>query len=843
MTSARPFSIRLIGMVPAVLAMLPCAAAAAAGAPGTAADRFRREVEPILVNHCYDCHADGVSKGNVAFDAAKSPDALAADRELWWKVLKNVRAGVMPPAKKPRLSADELATLERWVKRDALALDPANPDPGRVTLRRLNRAEYRNTIRDLMGIDFRADEEFPPDDTGYGFDNIGDVLTVSPLLLEKYVQAAEQVVAAAVPTVSRVVGEAVVSGREFRGDGGVTGNGMTFYKPAAVSHAFKVEQSGSYKLVVELTVRGAFDFDPGRCDFRFSVNGKQRLGQEFVWQDGKKYRFETDEQFEAGEQKLTFELKPLVPEDQRKTSVDMRIDAVRVRGPLEPAHWVRPPNFDKFFTRDAPPAGPERTAYAREVLGRFATRAFRRPADERTIDRLVAIAEEAYAKPGVSAEQGLARAMVAVLASPRFVFRVEQTEPVKPGELIAPVDEHALAARLSYFLWSSTPDDELLNLAARGELRNHLPVQVKRLLADPRANALTENFVGQWLQARDAEGISIDARSVLARDNGQEKELQKQMEELAAIRAQLAKDPLFRPPTTRRRIPRPATELDGSLRAAMRREAEMFFAHMVREDRPVLDLLDSDYTFLNEKLAKHYGVPDVSGDEMRRVALPPGSPRGGVLTMGAVLAVTSNPTRTSPVKRGVFILDNILGTPTPPPPPDIPELEEAEKGFGDREPTMREVMEIHRSNALCSSCHSRMDPLGLALENFNAMGMWRERERNQPIDSAGRLASGETFDGVRALKRVLKDDRRQDFYRCLTEKMLTYALGRGMEYNDVETVDQIVGRLEKADGRFSALLTGVIESAAFQKRRNAPPAAPPATAPADKSQGHGKVEQ
>jgi hypothetical protein len=445
---------------------------------------------------------------------------------------------------------------------------------------------------------------------------------------------------------------------------------------------------------------------------------------------------------------------------------------------------VRPPNFYRFFTRDAPPAGPERTAYAREVLGRFAGRAFRRPADERTIDRLVAIAEEAYAKPGASAEQGLARAMVAVLASPRFVFRVEQTEPVEAGELIAPVDEHALAARLSYFLWSSTPDDELLGLAARGRLRQYLPAQVKRMLADWRADALTENFVGQWLQARDAEGISIDARSVLARDSGQEKELQKHMEELAAFRARLATDPQA-PVTFRPRIPRPTVELDGSLRAAMRREAEMFFAHMIREDRPILDLLDSDYTFLNEKLAKHYGVPDVQGDEMRRVALPANSPRGGVLTMGAVLAVTSNPTRTSPVKRGVFILDNILGTPTPPPPPDIPELEEAEKGFGDREPTMREVMEIHRSNPLCSSCHARMDPLGLALENFNAMGMWRERERNQPIDAAGRLASGETFDGVRELKRVLKDDRRQDFYRCLTEKMLTYALGRGMEYNDV----------------------------------------------------------
>ena len=251
----------------------------------------------------------------------------------------------------------------------------------------------------------------------------------------------------------------------------------------------------------------------------------------------------------------------------------------------------------------------------------------------------------------------------------------------------------------------------------------------------------------------------------------------------------------------------------------MRRETEIFFTEVVREDRSLLDLLDSDFTFLNEKLAKHYGIPDVQGDEMRRITLPEDSPRGGLLTQGTVLVVTSNPTRTSPVKRGLFLLDNFLGTPPPPPPPDIPQLESSESEFGDREPTLREVLELHRSKPLCTSCHARMDPLGLALENFNALGMFRPEERGQPLDTAGKLITGEPFKGIADLKHILRDERHDDFYRCLTEKLLTYALGRGPEATDIETVDQIVARLDREGGRASVLLMGVIESAPFQRRR------------------------
>ena len=312
--------------------------------------------------------------------------------------------------------------------------------------------------------------------------------------------------------------------------------------------------------------------------------------------------------------------------------------------------------------------------------------------------------------------------------------------------------------------------------------------------ADARAESLTQNFVGQWLQVKDVEGFTIDVRAVLRQDGG-----------------------------VRQRI-----TLDTELRRAMRRETEMLFTRIAREDRSLLELIDSDYTFLNAKLAQLYGIKGVSGKEMRQVALPKDSPRGGVLGHASVLLVTSNPTRTSPVKRGQFILDNLLGTPAPPPPADVPALEESKGEFKGRTPTVRELMALHRAKPLCSSCHSRMDPLGLALENFNALGLWREKESGQAIDASGRLLTGESFHDVRDLKRILKDQHYLDFYRCITEKLLTYALGRGLDYHDVEAVDQIVQRVDREGGRFSALILGVIESAPFQKRREV--ATPAATA-------------
>ncbi len=754
--------------------------------------RFEEEIEPILIDYCYRCHADGMKKGGLAFDGVATSE-LVRKRDLWAAVLTNVRAGLMPPAGKPRPSEQEVRALARWIKYDAFGIDPNDPDPGRGTIRRLNRAEYRNTIRDLMAYDFKAEEEFPPDDSGYGFDNIADVLSVSPLLLEKYIQAAESIVAAAVPTVSKLIPERTYRGVEFRApEGGSNGERMSIYKKTKVRRLITADADGEYRLPIEIAVHGSFDYDPGRCTLVAKLDDKELFREKYAWQDGKVYRYSFTEHLKAGDHHLSFEIEPdsnPQPEKKQKmTSVDVRIVSVKFQGPLDPKHWAHPKNYDRFFSKVEPPQGDaERREYAREVLGRFATQAFRRPVDPKALDRLVAIAERIYGLPGHRFEQGVARAMVAVLASPRFVFRVEAAEPDagQPGRKYPAVDQYTLASRLSYFLWSTMPDAELFGAAERGELRKNLAAQIKRMLDDQRCEALTRNFVGQWLQVRDVDGFTINTRAVLRQEG-----------RTARI------------------------DLDGQTRRAMRNETEMVFAHIVREDRSLLELIDSDYTFLNGKLAELYGIKGVSGSQMQKVSLPKDSPRGGVLAHASVLLVTSNPTRTSPVKRGQFILENLLGTPAPPPPAVVPPLEDSKKDFKDREPTGRELLALHRAQPLCASCHARMDPLGLALENFNAMGLWRDKERGQPIDSTGKLISGEAFRDVRELKRILKDGHKADFYRCVTEKLLTYALGRGLDYHDVEAVDRIVERLDREGGRFSALLMGVIESAPFQKRRS-----------------------
>jgi hypothetical protein len=470
------------------------------------------------------------------------------------------------------------------------------------------------------------------------------------------------------------------------------------------------------------------------------------------------------------------------------TNVTVRIASVQVRGPIDPKFWSAPENYARFFPKGpAPEDAAGRDRYARDVLRDFATKAFRRPVEDAKVDQLVAIAKKMYSEPGKTFEEGVARAMMAVLGSSRFIFRLENFEPLKVGEKFAAVDEFALASRLSYFLWSTMPDEELFALARRGELRKSLRPQVARMLKDAKAQALVRNFTGQWLQARDVEFVPINARLALGTNAPRSREGR--------------------------------VEFDGPFRKLMRNETEMYFDYIIREDRSILELVNSDYTFLNEKLATHYGVPDVTGDQMRLVKLPPDSPRGGVLTQGTVLAVTSNPTRTSPVKRGLFILENILGTPPPPAPPNVPDLEEAKKDFQDKEPKLSDLLAVHRASPLCSSCHSRMDPLGLAMENFNALGGWRTTDAGQPIEPAGKLITGETFADIRELKQVLVRDRKMDIFRCVTEKLMTYALGRGLDYRDTHTIDEISERLAADDGRMSTLLHGIIESPAFQKTR------------------------
>ncbi len=804
---------------------------------------YEEKILPILEDHCFSCHGESENKGKVSFDTFGSTEELMKQSGLWDHALRNVRAGLMPPAKKKRPSAEELATLEEWIKRGPLKLDPANPDPGRVTLRRLNRVEYRNTVRDLTGHDFRTDEEFPADDTGYGFDNIGDVLSTSPLLLEKYLQAAEAIVERGMPLENRVTPQRNYPAGMFRGQGqrseGDWEYRLSLYEPADLTAQLKIEKPGTYRLILNATARGSFSYDPGRANAAWYVEGKKLVEQEMKWSPAQKLESSLEVKWEAGGYPLRLTLAPLVDKSEQPPdlgdgppSVNLHLNGITLIGPLEPEHRVHPPNYEKFFTRESVPedaAG--RNEYTGEILRRFASRAFRRPVDEATVTKLAGFAKETAEAPGGTFEKGIARAVSAILASPRFLFRIEQTLPEGDGDKHPLLDEYALASRLSYFLWSTMPDERLLELAGRGELRKQLGEQVERMLKDERSDEFVENFAGQWLQTRDVESVSIDARVVISRDSGTEKENNERFQTFRRLNreideAEKAKDDAKvatlreEMKALRGKFRGKRIEFGGSLRTAMRREAELYFRHVLREDRSVLELIDTDWTFLNGELAAHYGIPGVEGGDMRPVKLPPDSPRGGIITMGSVLAVTSNPTRTSPVKRGLFILDNVLGTPPPPAPPNIPSLEASEKGANGEELTLRQALALHREKPLCSSCHNRMDPLGLALENFNAMGLWRDKERGQPLASPeGQLITGEKFADVRELKRVLVSSRRADYYRCLTEKLLTYALGRGPETGDITTVDAIVEKMEASGGKFSTLITGIIESAPFQKRQ------------------------
>ena len=804
-----------------------------------AAVRYAEEIQPVLEHYCYHCHGLGIKKGGVALDQFDGPESARKAPKVWHAVLKNVRSGIMPPSDKPRPSPDELRLLEAWIKYDALGIDPQNPDPGHVTVRRLNRIEYQNTIRDLLGVEFDVNLEFPPDDTGHGFDNNGDVLTISPLLLEKYFNAASAIIAKAVPTTSKVVAERTIPGRGFRRDGGTKENRgsivLPYYEPSKASAEIAAEHDGAYQLIVELNANEQNvdgESDRNRCELRILDGDDELLVREMARRNNEPLRFVFDRQWKAGPHELTIAVKPLTPGEKQVRSLAIRVRSVTVRGPLDEKFQVHPPGYTRFFPDEIPADAGGRRLLAREILGKFAEKAFRRPVEDALKDRLAALAESVSAHPGQRFETGVAQAMAAILTSPRFLFREESTELGSAAEGTYPlIDEYSLASRLSYFLWSSMPDDDLIRLASEHKLRESLKPSVDRMLADPRSKEFFRNFVGQWLQARDIESVIIDTRAVMARDQKADPEAEKRRSRFRALNRKAPEELTDDEKKELREIRKAFGnsfqrfrdfELTGELRADLRRETEMVFEHVLRDNRPLVELLDSDDTFLNERLAKYYGIEGVKGQEMRLVKLPEGSPRGGILTQGTVLAITSNPDRTSPVKRGLYILDNILGSPPAPPPPNIPSLEEAGGKAGGRPLTSREAMVLHRSEPSCSACHARMDPLGLALENFNALGRRRDNERGESIDSSGKLISGEPFTEIRELKKILASGHRIEFHRCLTEKLLTYALGRGLEAFDTEAVDRIVEKIESGGGRASALLSGVIESIPFQKCRPRP---------------------
>lgn len=488
-------------------------------------------------------------------------------------------------------------------------------------------------------------------------------------------------------------------------------------------------------------------------------------------------------------------------------------------------------NYERFFPGSVPEEETARIEYTRKILTDFATRAFRRQVDKETVDRLVALAIGVTQQDGFTYEMGVAQAMVATLASPRFLFRDETSFDANSDDRFPLIDEYALASRMSYFLWSTMPDEELFELAATGQLRANLDSQIERMTTDKRFDEFIKNFAGQWLHTREIESVNISVGDITHRDKLDPelvaaREKYKTLEEIPEAKRTADQQQAF---TRNQKIVRTKFNTDkparfsGQLKPpilkAMRQETEMYFEHIIREDRNIVELIDSDYTFLNKTLASHYKISGVKNSEMQKVSLDAGSPRGGVLTQGTILVVTSNPTRTSPVKRGVFILENILGTPPGAPPPNLPALEDITPDDLD-ELSLRETLAIHREDALCASCHNRMDPLGLALENFNAMGMWRESELSLSIDPSGTLITGEEFSSIQEMKRILATERIEDFYYCFSETLLTYALGRGLEYHDAETVDHLADTLLKTKGRPSTLIKAIIKSAPFQKRRN-----------------------
>lgn len=765
-------------------AALAVASDSRAAAPAQAKIDFAGRVAPLFQKFCGDCHAGGSAEGDLALDRLTAKLDPTADHEKWLAVWQNLRAQTMPPAEEAQPTAAERDLMVHGIEQAVFQLDPTRPDPGRVTVRRLNRTEYANTVRDLLDVQFNTLDAFPADDTGYGFDVIGDVLNISPLLMEKYVDAARTIVEQALPAEMDLTPSTTIYADSFRSkDGKRRAKTLLFAEPVTVSRTQEIAHAGPYKLSLEMEVTGSDEATSHTANLIVKIDGKQIAEKGLGWDPGEKIVLSTDTTLTKGPHVFSLQLVQEDPPGKNEKKLTLNVKRLVVRGPTDGSYREYPEKYRKIFFDGPPPAdATAREAYLRKILRHFADRAFRRPVDPATLDRLTQMAQAAERRAKGSFERGVALGLTAILSSPRFLFRAEVEAPTGGDDRTVPIDEYSLASRLSYLFWSSLPDDELLRLAGEGRLRAELRSQVDRMLDDERSGEFTRNFVGQWLQTRDVEALSIDARKFLGVKTTEE-----------AVKT-----------------------FNNDLRRAARRETEMLIEHLIEENRPLTELLTADYTFLNSRLAKFYGIDDVDGNDMRKVKLSRDDHRGGLLTQASFLIVTSNPTRTSPVKRGLFILENLLGTPAPPPPADVPPLEDSKDS--KKKLTMRQMMELHRRDPLCSSCHSRMDPLGLALEEFNGIGMWRDEEGGKPIETAGKLITGEKFADVRELSQVIAKKRTKDLYRCTTEKLLTYALGRGVEYYDAPAIDRIVADLE-SDGRIRTLLYGIVESAPFQLRR------------------------
>ncbi|MDZ7639217.1 MAG: DUF1592 domain-containing protein [Bryobacterales bacterium] len=741
---------------------------------------FREHVTPFVKRNCLMCHNQANPTAGISFSGFATAAEALTNPELWEKAAERLTNGTMPPKGLPRPPAEQQKAVLAWIHGglEELARN-AKPDPGRVTARRLNRFEYNNTVRDLLGIDFEPAKDFPADDSGYGFDNIGDVLTVSPILMEKYVDAAWEIAQRAIvsptdklqPTTARLDGEAVqrLGTRAAQAAGSLA-------HPSAKQAWFEFPADAEYEVMVRMADRRKDRASPGR--FAAAIGELAPIQMEM----------ETSPPDDEAANEYTFSLRvPAGKHAIRAMTVDAAGTPFRYLDPADATRFIDVSYFEvrgPFDAREraindshkrlivcAPATPAEEPACAERVLRRLARLAYRRPVDDHDLRPLLDLAEKARAA-GLRFEEQMRLSLQGVLVSPHFLFRIERDlrdAKAAPSRSLSPFE---LASRLSYFLWSSMPDETLLQAAEEGRLstREQVMAQVDRMLGDPRASALTQAFAGQWLQLRNMDHVQPD------RD-------------------------LF-------------PDFDAPLRRAMKRESELFFEAVLNEKRGLAEFLVADFTFLNERLARHYGISGVEGEEFRRVSLA-GTRRSGILTHGSVLTISSYPTRTSPVLRGLWLLENVLGAPPPPPPPDIPELNA--EGVGEAA-TLRERMELHRSDPTCAACHSKMDPLGFSLENFDAIGRFRSMEGKFPIDAAGVLPNGAAFDGPDTMKQALLNET-PEIARSVAGKMLTFALGRGLERYDRAAVDAIVAGIEKENYPLRKLVEEICWSMPFRMRR------------------------
>jgi hypothetical protein len=765
--------------------LLPYCLLAALSVRGwAAAPDFAGEVKPLMQTYCFKCHANGKKKGGLALDEFLASPNAAEDDKTWEHVLENLRTGEMPPDEEKQPTLDEREKMMKWIDVVVFAVDPDHPDPGRVTIRRLNRVEYNNTIRDLVGVDFQPADDFPADDSGYGFDDIGDVLTLSPVLFERYLAAAEKVMSMAILNDHKPRPEKIdVDLLKIEG-GPKTGSTPISRKidenESTVQFELPVPGDYNLKLVVESQKVGAdptkldwkFDGQPlrtlelsGRKDFKEPIKGAVHVDKPGTHTLMLRV-LNPLAQADAPKEKQTANAKDKNKKSEKETRRTFTIRQLTFLSPPQPVK--APASQYRIFKAGA--GQPNLEYSARAIIQNFGKHAFRRPLAPNEVERFVWIYKQAGIKGG-NFEQSVQTALTAILVSPFFLFRGEiQPQPDNP-QMVRQIDEWALASRLSYFLWSTMPDDALFAEAEHGTLRTNLDAQVKRMLADPKAAALVENFGGQGLQVRNLKLVQPDAKTF--------------------------------------------PEWDQALATAMQRETELLFENIIHEDRPVLDFIGADYTFVNERLARHYHIAGVEGEAFVKVALPADRP-GGILGQGSYLTLTSNPTRTSPVKRGKYVLENLLGTPPPPPPPQVPNLDD--KARTELHGTLRQRMEQHRVDPTCASCHARMDPIGFGLEQFDGIGARREQDEGAAIDPQGQLVSGEKFQGPAELRKILLTTKKSDFLRCISEKTLTYALGRGMEFYDRTAIQKIAGSLDK-NPKFSNLIVEVVNSVPFQMRR------------------------